>query len=58
VRAAVVDGVGLIAVGEQTQGVAADADDEPACGAQLVERRGTEETFGSNGGHGFLLRHQ
>ena len=56
VRAAIVDGVDVVAVCEQTERLPPDVDDEsPRC-AQLAERGGADEVFGENGGHRFLLR--
>ena len=46
VRAAVVDGVDLVAVGEQTDRVPVEVDDEPSRRAQLGERRGADERSG------------
>jgi hypothetical protein len=56
VRAAIVDGVDLVTVGEQTEGLPADVHDESARSAQLAERCGTGEVFGDNRSHRFLLR--
>ena len=43
VRAAVVDGMDLVAVREETERVPLDVDDEPPGRPQLGERRGADE---------------
>jgi hypothetical protein len=55
VRAAIVDGVDVVAVGEQTERLPPDVHDEPAGRAELAERGGADEVLGENGGHRFLL---
>jgi hypothetical protein len=46
-RAAIVDGVDLIPVGEQTDRVAVDVDDQPSRRTQLGKRRGSDKRFGA-----------
>jgi hypothetical protein len=48
VRAAVVDGEDLVALGEEADDVAADVDDDPTGGAQLAQRSGAHEAGGSD----------
>jgi hypothetical protein len=56
VRAAIVDGVDLIAVGEQTQRVSVEVDHKPPRRTQLGKRRGPDQRFsGDGGGHLLLL---
>ncbi len=55
VRAAVVDGVDLVALGEEAEGLVPDVDDETSGGAQLGERGGADEAVGGDCGHGVSL---
>jgi hypothetical protein len=55
VRAAIVDGVDLSLVCEQTQYVSVDVDYKPPRRTQLSKRRGPDQRFGGDGGHLLLL---
>ncbi len=52
VRATVVDRVHRVALTEQADRLPVEVDDEAPRRAQLRQRRGTDETFRGNGGHG------
>ena len=58
VRAAVVDCIHLVAVGEQAERVPAEAHDEPACRAQLRERPTAQETFAGSSDQRLLVLHR
>jgi hypothetical protein len=56
VRAAIVYGINLITVREETECVAVDVDHKPPRRTQLPERRRADERSGCNGSHLVLLR--
>jgi isocitrate/isopropylmalate dehydrogenase len=56
VRAAVVDGINLITVREETECVTVGVDHKPPRRTQLRERRSANEGPGCNGSHLILLR--
>ena len=56
VRAAIVDGINLLTVREETECVPVDVDHEPPRRTQLRERRGADEGPGCDGSHLVLLR--
>jgi hypothetical protein len=58
VRAAVVDGMYLLAVREQADGVPVEVDNEASRRPQFIERRGVDKTFACDGGHALLLLHR
>ena len=55
VRAAIVDGIDLIAVSEETQRVSVEVDHKPPRRTQLGKRRGPDQRFGDDGGGHLLL---
>jgi hypothetical protein len=55
VRAPIVDGVNLIPVGEQTECVPIDVDDQPPGSAQFGERCGAYQRLGVDRSHRLLL---
>jgi hypothetical protein len=55
VGAAIVDGINLIPVREQTQRVSVDVNHKPPRRTQLGERRGPDQRSGGDGSHLLLL---
>jgi hypothetical protein len=55
VGAAIVDGIDLIPVRDETDRVSVDVNYEPTRRPQLGKRRGADERFGGNGSHPVLL---